>query len=118
MHKCQLNNLLVSAVCVCVCVCVTFTKQVSSEQILIYNDGPDDAGPIVCRPMELQITAGCDSAWIRTRDCNNTSCTEMQCLRPLRPYVCVTYLTELECLKGRKNVQYRLSAKNVISVHH
>ena len=28
---------------------------------------PDDAGLIVRRPMGLPITAGCDTAWIRTR---------------------------------------------------
>ena len=65
------------------------TRQVSSEQILIYNDGlprpnPDDAGPIVRRPMGLPITAGYDAAWIRTTDCSDTSCTEKQCLRTLR----------------------------------
>ena len=37
---------------------VPLTRQVSQEQILIFNDGlprpnPDDAGPIVCRPMGL-----------------------------------------------------------------
>ena len=42
------------------------------QQILIYNDclhrpNPDDAGPIVHRPMGLPITPGCDTAWIRTR---------------------------------------------------
>ena len=64
------------------------TRQVS-KQIIIYNDGllrpnPDDAGPIVRCPMELPITAGCDTAWIRTRYYSDASCTEMQCLRPLR----------------------------------
>uniref|UniRef100_A0A4W5NP36 Arrestin, beta 2a n=1 Tax=Hucho hucho TaxID=62062 RepID=A0A4W5NP36_9TELE len=54
-------------------------KLVISQQILIYNGGlprpnPDDAGPMVRRPMGLPI---------RTRDCSNASCTEMQCLRPL-----------------------------------
>ena len=45
------------------------TRQVSYELILIYNDGlpqpnpnPDDTGPIVCRPMGLPISAGCDTA--------------------------------------------------------
>jgi hypothetical protein len=42
------------------------TRQVRLEQILVYNDGllrpnPDDAGPIVRRPMGLPITAGCDT---------------------------------------------------------
>jgi hypothetical protein len=45
------------------------TRQVSYEQILIYNDNlprpnPDDTGPIVRRPIGLPITAGCDAAWI------------------------------------------------------
>jgi hypothetical protein len=53
------------------------------------NDGlprpnPDDAGPIMCRSMGLPITSGCDTAWIRTRDCSDVSCTKMQWLRPLR----------------------------------
>ena len=43
------------------------------------------------------------------RDCSDTSCTELQCLRPLHPCVCVNYLTALECLKGCKNVKYLLS---------
>ena len=46
-------------------------------------------GAIVRRLVGLKITAGCDTAWIRTRDCSDASCTEMQCLRPLRPCVCV-----------------------------
>jgi hypothetical protein len=71
-----------------VCVCNLYlTKQVSSEQIIIYDGLPrpnrDDAGPIVRRPMGLPITARCDTAWIRTRDCSDASCTEMQCLRSL-----------------------------------
>jgi hypothetical protein len=61
------------------------TRQVSSEQILIYNDGlprpnPDDAGPIVRRPMVLPVMARCFTAWIRTRDSRDTCCNEMQCL--------------------------------------
>jgi hypothetical protein len=65
------------------------TRQVSQEQILIYNDGLpwpnlDSAGPVVHRPMGLPITARCDAAWIQTRDCSDASCAEMQCLRPLR----------------------------------
>ena len=31
----------------------------------------------------LPITAGCDTAWIQTRYYSDTSCTEMQFLRPL-----------------------------------
>jgi hypothetical protein len=43
------------------------TRQVGSEQILIYNDdlhrpNPDNVGPIVRRPMGLPITDGCDTA--------------------------------------------------------
>ena len=34
--------------------------------------------------MGFPITDRCDTAWIWTRDCSDTSCTEMQCLRPLR----------------------------------
>ena len=45
---------------------------------------PDDAGPIIHRRMGILITARCDTAWSQTRDCSDTSCTEMQCLRPLR----------------------------------
>ena len=44
---------------------------------------PVDAGPIVRRHMGLPIMAGCDTTWFRTRDCSDTSCTEMQCLRLL-----------------------------------
>ena len=60
------------------------TRQVCKEYILIYNDGlpqpnPDNAGPIVCRPMGLPITARCDTAWNRTRDCSAMSCTERHC---------------------------------------
>jgi hypothetical protein len=48
---------------------LSLTRQVSSEQILIYNDGlhetnPDDAGPIERCPMGLSITASCDTTWI------------------------------------------------------
>ena len=91
----------------------------------IYNDGltrqnPDDTEPIVRRPMGLPITAGCNTGRIRTRDCSDASCTEMQCLRPLRP--CVNYLTVLECLKfkiggywyrffGKENIGYQYRQK-------
>ena len=34
--------------------------------------------------MGLSITAGCDTAWIQTRDCSDTSCNDMQRLRSLR----------------------------------
>ena len=44
----------------------------------------DDTWVIVRSPMGLRITARCDTAWIGTRDCSDISCTEMQCLRPLR----------------------------------
>jgi hypothetical protein len=33
------------------------------------SPNPDDTGPIVCRHMGLQIMAGCDTAWDRTRVC-------------------------------------------------
>ena len=53
---------------------ICLTRQVSQEQILIYNVGlpqpspnPYDAGPIVRRPMGLPITASCDTAWNQTR---------------------------------------------------
>jgi hypothetical protein len=39
---------------------------------------PDGAGPIVHRPVGIPITAGCDTAWIQTRDCSDASGTEMQ----------------------------------------
>ena len=35
------------------------------------------------RPMGLPITAGCDTAWYRTRVCSDASRTEMQCIRSL-----------------------------------
>jgi hypothetical protein len=34
--------------------------------------------------MGLSITAGCDTAWIQTRDRSDTSCNDMQGLRSLR----------------------------------
>jgi hypothetical protein len=40
-------------------------------------------GQLCTAPMGLSITAECDTAWIRTMDCCDTSCTEMQCLRQL-----------------------------------
>ena len=67
------------------------SRQVSLEQILIYNDGlprpnpnPDDVVPIVRRLMGLPITASCDTAWNWTRVCRDASNTEMPYLRPLR----------------------------------
>ena len=42
-----------------------------------------DAGPIVCRPMGLPITAGCDTARDQTLVCSDASSNAMQCLRPL-----------------------------------
>ena len=44
----------------------------------------DYAGPIVCRPMGLPITSGCDTTRDRIRVCSDASSTAMQCLRPLR----------------------------------
>jgi hypothetical protein len=35
------------------------------------SPNPDDAGPIVCRPMGLSITAGCDTAWDQPRVCSD-----------------------------------------------
>ena len=54
------------------------------DGLLRPNPNPDDTGPIVRRPMGLPITAGCDTAWKRTRICSDASSTEMQRLRPLR----------------------------------
>ena len=45
------------------------------------NPNPDGVGTIVRHPMELPITASCDTAWNWTRLCSDTSSTEMQCLR-------------------------------------
>ena len=42
----------------------------------------NDTGPIVPHPKGHPITAGCDTAWDRTRVCSDTSSTEMQCLKP------------------------------------
>ena len=42
--------------------------------------------------MALPITIGCDAACIRTRDCSNASCTEMQWLRSLRHLGAMTYI--------------------------
>uniref|UniRef100_A0A674BYE9 Large ribosomal subunit protein eL30 n=1 Tax=Salmo trutta TaxID=8032 RepID=A0A674BYE9_SALTR len=42
------------------------------------NPNPDDAGPNVGNSMGRPITAGCDSAWNRTRVCSDASSTEMQ----------------------------------------
>ena len=47
------------------------------------SPNPDDAGPIVRRPMGLPVAAGCDRAWTRTRISSGTASTAMQCLRPL-----------------------------------
>ena len=65
-------------------------EEEEGEQILIYNDSipqqkpdPDDAGPIVRRPIGLPMTAGCDTAWNLTRDCSDSSSTERQYLRLL-----------------------------------
>jgi hypothetical protein len=57
--------------------------------IIIYNDGlprpdPNNAGPIVRRPMGLSITADCETAWNQTRVYSDSFSTEMQCLRLLR----------------------------------
>ena len=40
-------------------------------------------GQLCAALWDSPITAGCDSAWIQTRDCSVASYTEMQCLRPL-----------------------------------
>jgi hypothetical protein len=37
---------------------------------------PDDAEPILCRPMGLPIAAGCDTAWKQTRVCSDASSTD------------------------------------------
>ena len=41
----------------------------------------DDAGPIVRRPIGLQIPAGCDTTRARTQVCSDASRTAMQCLK-------------------------------------
>ena len=75
-------------------------SQRGKEQILIYNAGlhrpnPDEAGPIVHRPMGLPITAGCDTAWNQTRVCRDYSSTEVQCLTPLRHSGALANINEL-----------------------
>ena len=74
---------------------------------------PGNAGTIVCRPMGLPTMAGCDAAWIQTRYCIDTSCTEMQCLRPLRhsgALISIIYYGSIYCFFD-KHVDYSLRAK-------
>uniref|UniRef100_A0AAZ3QPA8 Tc1-like transposase DDE domain-containing protein n=1 Tax=Oncorhynchus tshawytscha TaxID=74940 RepID=A0AAZ3QPA8_ONCTS len=52
---------------------------------------PDGAGPIVCRPMGIPITAGCDTARDQTR-----VRSAMQCLRPLCHSGAPTYRESLD----------------------
>ena len=40
-------------------------------------------GQLCSALMGLPITAGCDTAWNRTRVFTNVSSTQMQCLRPV-----------------------------------
>jgi hypothetical protein len=49
----------------------------------IPSPNPDDAGPIVCRPMGLPVTAATEPG--QTRISSGTASTVMQGLRPLRP---------------------------------
>jgi hypothetical protein len=72
---------------------------------------PGNAGSIVLWPMGLPIMAGFDAAWILTRDCSNASCTEMQCLTPLRPCVCLCSL--FNCTRMLKR---QLKCKNIAIV--
>jgi hypothetical protein len=51
-----------------------------NNTLLFTNPNPDDAGPIVCRPMGFPITAGCDTAWNRTRVSSDAASTDMQWL--------------------------------------
>jgi hypothetical protein len=72
---------------------------------MIHNDGlplpnPNDAGPIVYRPMGLPIMASCDTAWNQTRVCSDTSSTEMQCIRPLGS----SWLINFNLLNNNTNV--------------
>jgi hypothetical protein len=49
------------------------------------SPNPDDAGPIVRRPMGLPVVSSCDRAWTQTQNLSSsTASIEMQCLRPLR----------------------------------
>jgi hypothetical protein len=47
------------------------------------NPKPDTTGPIVHCPMVLPITAGCDTAWNRTKVCGDAYSIERLCLKPL-----------------------------------
>ena len=75
---------------------------------------PDDAGPIVRRPMGLLITSGCDTAWEQTRVCSDASSTVMQCLWPLChtggkvnfKVICHTSLKVSVCDKANLYFQY------------
>ena len=78
------------------------------EQILIYNDGlprpnlnPDNDGPIVHRPMGLPITAGCDTAWNRTRVCSDDTlalrCSALDCCATQEPLMLVRTKVGLRC---------------------
>ena len=42
-------------------------SQLRTNSYLQWQPTPAKPGPIVCRPVGLPITAGCDTAWIRTR---------------------------------------------------
>ena len=62
--------------------------------------------------MGLPITAGCDTAWIRTRDCSDASCTG--CLRPLH-LTLHTHLTV--CVNMNSNRSTGFSYTMCVSTH-
>jgi hypothetical protein len=46
------------------------------------SPNPDDAGPVVLRPIGLPVAAGCDRSW--TQPGSRVAQLAVQCLRPLR----------------------------------
>jgi hypothetical protein len=57
---------------------IELDKSIKSNCYVQWQPTPaklDDTGPLVCRPVGLPITAGCDTAQDRTTVCSDTSRT-------------------------------------------
>ena len=68
----------------------------------------------LCRPIGLQIMAGCDTAWNRTRVCSDAASAEMQCLKPLRHSVALTWKTRVDLQLNEQQCRETISHNDEI----
>ena len=97
IRKCQQNNFDQCGVFVTF---IELGKSVKNKFLFTMTTYPGETrmtlGQLCAALWDFQSWPDVITARIRTRDCSDASCTELQCLRTLGPCVCFNYLTALE----------------------